>query len=95
MRQTTGLSAARHLDAALGLGLFLKELERPGLKHRLARCVQPGLFLAALLELGNIATAVKQVDLAALLGHFARSALVFLTSTVWSAFITTPQRLAP
>ena len=70
MRQTTGLSATRHLDAALGLWLILEELERPGLKLWLARRIQPDPFLAALLELGNIATAVKHFDLAALRGHF-------------------------
>ena len=59
IKQTTGLSAARHLDAALGLGLVFKELERPGLELRLSRCVQPGLFLAALFQLGNVAAAVE------------------------------------
>ena len=85
MKYTAGLSATRDLYATLGLGLLLKELERPGLKLRLARCVQPGLFLAALLELGNIATAVKHFDLAALLGHSGAQRFgLFLVNSVVS-----------
>ena len=85
MRQTTGLSAARHLDAALGLWLILEELERPGLKLWLARRIQPDPFLAALLELGNIATAVKHFDLAALRGHFGAQRFgLFLVNSVAS-----------
>ena len=71
MRQTTGLSATRHLCATLGLALFLKDLERPGLQLRLARCVQPDLFLTAFLEFGDITTTLEHFDIAALLGHLS------------------------
>ena len=85
MRQTTGLSATRHLYTTLGLALFLKELAYPGLKLRLAQCVQPDLFLAAFLEFGDITTTVEHFDLAALLGHLGSQRFgLFLVNRVVS-----------
>jgi len=69
MRQATGLSATHYLYATLGLALLLKQIKYPGLKLRLARCVQTDPFLAAFLEFGDITTTVEHFDLTASHGH--------------------------